>query len=191
MSLWGGQGLFPIDRPGCRNMKNIFFAAGILGIFLSSAAIAETNFIWFGAPAEVRIRIGAQTGITTVAHDVPVSMTGDGTPISGTPASVLIEVSARRATFGEWLNTRYIVTADSSTPLSNGVATIPFSDISWTSQDEDIPSGRFDGSSAQVILGATRAFYQVRDWHTFTYDNTRNLPPGIYSGTVTYTVSIP
>ena len=172
-------------------MKSIFLTAGIIGLLFSSAAIAETNFIWFGAPAEVRIRVGAQTGITTVAHDVPASMTGDGTPISGTPAGVMIEVSARRATLGEWLNTRYIVTADSSTPLSNGTTIIPFTDISWTSQDGDIPSGRFDGSSAQVILGSTRAYNQVRDWHTFTYDNSRNLPPGIYTGTVTYTVSIP
>lgn len=178
-------------RPGCRNMKNICLVAGIIGFFLSSLALAETNFIWFGAPAEVRIRIGAATGITTVTHDVPASMIGDGTPISGTPAGVMIEVSARRATFGEWLNTRYIVTADSSTPLTNGTATIPFSDISWTSQDEDIPSGRFDGTSSQVILGQTRAWTQVRDWHTFTYDNTRNLPPGIYTGAVTYTVAIP
>jgi hypothetical protein len=172
-------------------MKHVIIAAGIFSLLLSSAVLAEVNFIWFGAPAEVRIRVGAETGITTVVHDVPASMTGDGTPISGTPAGVLIEVSARRATFGEWLNTRYIVTADSSTPLSNGSSTIPFTDISWTSQDEDIPSGRFDGSSAQVILGATRAFYQVRDWHTFSYDNTRVLPAGVYTGTVTYTVSIP
>lgn len=172
-------------------MRNILLAAWIISLFLRSAALAEMNFIWFGAPAEVRIRVGAETGITTVVHDVPASMSGDGTPISGTPAGVLIEVSARRATFRDWLNARYIVTADSSTPLSNGTATIPFTDISWTSQDGDIPSGRFDGSSAQVILGSTRAFYQVRDWHTFTYDNTRVLPAGIYTGMVTYTVSIP
>ncbi|MBW2635485.1 MAG: hypothetical protein JRE14_15485 [Deltaproteobacteria bacterium] len=89
------------------------------------------------------------------------------------------------------MNARYVVTADSSTPLSNGATTIPFTDISWTSQDGDIPSGRFDGSSAQVILGATSAFWHIRDWHTFTYDNTRVLPGGTYSGTVTYTVSIP
>ena len=172
-------------------MKTILFAAGIISLLCASTVLAEINFIWFGAPAEVRIRVGAQAGITTVVHEVPASLTGDGTPISGTPAGVLIEVSARRATFFEWLNARYIVTADSSTPLSSGTTTIPFTDISWTSQDGDIPSGRFDGSSAQVILGATRAYYQVRDWLTFTYDNTRFLPAGEYTGTVTYTVSIP
>jgi len=172
-------------------MKTILLAAGIIGLFSASTVLAEINFIWYGAPAEVRIRVGAQTGITTVVHEVPAALTGDGTPISGAPAGVLIEVSARRATFFEWLRASYIVTADSSTPLSSGTATIPFTDISWTSQDGDIPSGRFNGSSAQVILGATRAYFQVRDWLTFTYDNTRFLPAGEYTGTVTYTVSIP
>jgi len=172
-------------------MKKTLLTAGIISVFFSSVAFAEMNFIWFGAPAEVRIRIGAETGITTVVHEVPAAMNGDGTPISGTPAGILIEVSARRASFRDWLNARYVVTADSSTPLSNGTDIIPFTDIRWTSQDGDIPSGRFDGSSAQVILGATRAYYQARDWHTFTYDNTRVLPGGTYAGTVTYTVSIP
>ena len=160
-------------------------------MLLSSVALAEIIKIGFGPPAEVRIRIGAETGITTVSHDVPLSMTGDGTPISGVPAGVIIEVSARRATAREMNHTSYVLTVDSSVPLSSGLGTIPFTEISWTSQDGDIPGGRFDGTSSQVILSPAKAKYLVRDFLTFIYDNDLPVTAGTYTGTVTFTVSIP
>jgi len=171
--------------------KIVVIVAFLTWTVLPAVALAEVTFIWFGAPAEVRIKVGTDSGVTTVRHAVPTSMSGDGTPISGTPAGVLIEVSARRASAREMNQSYYILSVDSSNPLSNGVDTIPFTDISWTSQDGDIPDGRFDGTSSQIILAPTRARWQVSDWHTFTYDNVRALPGGVYSGTVTYTVSIP
>lgn len=145
----------------------------------------------WGAPAEVRIRVGAEAGVTTVAHDVPAVSVGDGTPIVGTPNLVVIEASARRANFWDALRTSFIVTVDSSSPLTNGMYTIPFTAISWTSEDGSIPSGRFNGTSGQVILESTRAFYMVSDRHTFIYDNLEIVPHGTYTGSVTYTVMIP
>ncbi len=172
-------------------MKRAYIIAGVVWLLLSSFALAEIVFIKKGAPSEVRVTIGADTGVTTVNYDVTATMSGDGTPISGTPAGVLIQVSSRKATAKELNRVYYILTADSSVPLTNGVDTIPFTNISWTSQDGDIPDGRFDGTSSQVILGPTRSREQVSDWHTFTYDNVLSLPAGVYTGTVTYTISIP
>ena len=40
-----------------------------------------------------------------------------------------------------------MLTVDSSIPLTNGAATLPFTEISWTSRDGDVPAGRFDGSN--------------------------------------------
>ena len=155
-------------------------------------AHADIIFIGWDAPVdEVRIRVGAATGITTVTHNVPVAQVGDGTPIEGTPASVLIEASARRVTSRAANRTYFIVSVDSSTPLSNGTNTISFTNISWTAQDGDIPSGNFNGSPAQVILEPTRARFLVRDWHTFYYNNTQIVPYGTYTGSITYTVSVP
>jgi len=169
----------------------LFFLIPLLILILQPVAHAEIVFNLWGAPAEVRIRVGAATGITTVTHNVPATQVGDGTPVAGTPGSLLIEASARRANFLSALSTNFIVSVDSSTPLSNGTDTIPFTSISWTAQDEDIPSGNFTGSPAQVILPPTRAFWLVRDWHTFYYNNTQIVPYGTYSGRVTYTVSVP
>ena len=174
----------------CNLKRAVFIAAGVW-LLLSSLAAAEIIFLKKGAPSEVRVTVGADTGVTTVDYTVPAVMSGDGTPISGTPAGVLIQVSARRATAREMNQVYYILTADSSVPLTNGVDTIPFTEISWTAQDGDIPDGRFDGTSSQIILGPTRARWQVSDWHTFTYDNKLVLPAGVYTGTVTYTISIP
>jgi hypothetical protein len=171
-------------------MRHLFLLTLIILVF-KPIAHAEMTFNFWGAPAEVRIRVGAQTGITTVTHNVPATNLGDGTPIEGTPNSVLIEASARRANFFSALSTNFIVSVDSSTPLSNGTDTIPFTSISWTAQDESIPSGNFNGSPAQVILPPTGAFWLVRDWHTFYYNNTQIVPYGTYTGRVTYTVSVP
>jgi hypothetical protein len=171
-------------------MKLLLFLP-LLILTFQPVAHAEIVFNFFGAPAEVRIRVGAATGITTVTHNVPATQVGDGTPIAGTPNSILIEASARRANFFSALFTNFIVSADSSTPLSNGTDTISFTNISWTAQDGDIPSGNFTGSPAQVILPPTRAWWLVRDWHTFYYNNTQIVPYGTYTGRVTYTVSVP
>jgi hypothetical protein len=172
-------------------MQRVSIIAVCGWLLFSPFASAEIVFIKKGAPSEVRVTVGADTGVTTVNYEVPAVMSGDGTPISGTPAGVLIRVSARRATSQELNQVYYILTADSSVPLTNGVNTIPFTEISWTAQDGDIPAGRFDGTSSQIILGPTRSRWQVSDWHTFTYDNTLTLPAGVYTGSVTYTISIP
>ncbi len=171
-------------------MKLLLFFPFLILLF-QPVAHAEIVFNFWGAPAEVRIRVGAAAGITTVTHNVPATQLGDGTPVAGTPGSVIIEASARRANFFSALSTNFIVSADSSTPLSNGTDTISFTNISWTAQDEDIPSGQFTGTPAQVILPPTRAFWLVRDWHTFYYNNTQIVPYGTYTGRVTYTVSVP
>ncbi len=174
-------------------MQRITLAAVIFLALLvyPGTVLAEITFTFKGAPAEVRIRVGAVSGVTTVVHAVPLSLSGDGTPISGAPAGVAIEVSTRRETSREMNQAYYIVTADSSVPLSSGLDTIPFTKISWTSQDGDIPAGRFDGTSAQVIRDLTRARWSISDRLTFIYDNDQAVPAGTYTGTVTYTIWIP
>ena len=171
-------------------MRPLFIITLIVFIF---QPIAHAYFTEAGTASldEVRIRVGAQTGVTTVTHNVPATQIGDGTPIEGAPASVLIEASARRATAQAAGQTYFIISVDSSTPLSNGTSTISFTNISWTAQDGDIPSGNFNGSPAQVLLEPTRARRLVRDWHTFYYNNTQIVPYGTYTGSVIYTVSIP
>ena len=164
-------------------MKIKFFIIALLIVFISPIAHGKITFVVWDAPPEVSIQVGAKTGVTNVTHDLPASQVGDGSPITGTPDDVLIEASARP--------TGFIITVDSSTPLTNGTHMIPFTDISWTAKKGDIPSGRFNGSSTQVILQPNPSMQRVKDRFTFTYDNTRVVPYGTYTGSVTYTVSVP
>ena len=164
-------------------MKIKFFIIAFLIVFISPIAFAKITFVAWKASPEVSIQVGAKTGVTTVTHDLSASQVGDGTPITGTPDDVLIEASARPTIF--------IITVDSSTPLSNGTHTIPFTDISWTAKKGDIPSGRFNGTSTQVILQPNPGITGVKDRLTFSYDNTRVVPYGTYTGGVTYTISVP
>jgi hypothetical protein len=173
-------------------MKRLKLTIAILFLpTLISVAHAEMVFICWGAPSEIRLRVGALVGITRVNHSVPATKVGDGTPIAGTPNSVFIEASARRANIWQAICANYVISVDSSVPLSSGGNTIPFTDISWTAQDGHIPSGSFSGTPGQVILRPTRAIWRVRDWHTFYYNNVRIVPSGIYTGRVTYTAAIP
>ena len=130
-------------------MKIKFFIIVFLIVFISPIAFAKITFVAWQAPPEVSIQVGAKTGVTTVTHDLPASQVGDGSPITGTPDNVLIEASARP--------TGFIITVDSSTPLSNGAHMIPFTDISWTAKKGDIPSPNLEGGtySGQVTYTAS------------------------------------
>ena len=173
-------------------MKRHYFII-IAFTFLMGVATshAETQFIWWGAQDEIYLRVGVGAAIETVIYNVPLANIGDGTPIQGVPANIEIVVHARRSSPMGWGSLRYSITADSSTPLTNGPYTIPFTDISWTSQDGDIPAGTFSGAPGQVILGPTRVFWLTRDWLTFSYSNVRVVASGTYTGRITYTAAIP
>ncbi len=94
-------------------MMRPLFLITLLILIFQPIAYAEIVNIGWGPPAEVRIRVGAQTGVTTVTHNIPATQIGDGTPIEGTPASVLIEASARRATSRAANRTYFIISVDS------------------------------------------------------------------------------
>jgi len=78
--------------------------------------------------------------------------------------------------------------------LTNGAATIPFSQISWTSTalgnpTADIPAGTFNGGTLFLRNFASNTF--VENCHTFNYANTNLVADGVYNGRATYTLSSP
>lgn len=83
-----------------------------------------------------------------------------------------------------------------STPatLTNGVDTIPFSQISWTSTANgnataDIPAGTFNGGT--VFLRNIAANTWVENCHSFVYANGTVPASGVYTGRATYTLTSP
>ena len=79
--------------------------------------------------------------------------------------------------------------ADSSAGLSNGAQTLPFTEISWTSSDGDIPSGVFNGGSQRIVQFTASAVLQSH--LKFVYGNTLDASTGTYRGRVTYTLIMP
>jgi hypothetical protein len=117
----------------------------------------------------------------TIDPNLPVALTcSDG-------RKVLVSAIAR-VPFGVANAT---LTVNSSIPLTSASgATLPFSQISWTSSDNAIPSGTFNTSTAQTLLNMTTS-RQYESCHTFSYANTGVVPAGTYRGRVTYTLSMP
>ena len=176
--------------------------AGLLGSLLVWSAAAEAIVVNLTNRATPRISIHVDTGgvgggdgggggaIREVEFDVPAARFGDGTPVAGSTAIRIVLVV--RASGAPALTAT--LSADSlSNPLTNTNGsgnTIPFSDISWTSQDGDIPAGAFNDTANQVIV-SYQSSARIRDWHTFSYANTGDAEAGEYEGRVIYTWSIP
>lgn len=127
---------------------------------------------------------GARIG--EVAFRIKARDLGNGVALRGKP-DMKITV-ANRATPS---NSRVaVLSVDSSIPLRNGLHTAPFTSISWVARDNNIPSGRYDGSSNQFLFSFANT-QQVEDTHRFFYDNTGILEVGTYTGRVTYTLTMP
>lgn len=138
-------------------------------------------------PAMLLLSIGSGgPRIDRVSFNVQASELGNGIPIRGNPPIHI--VVANRATPGG--SRVAVLTADSSIPLQNGNHTVPLSVISWTSQDDDIPAGRYDDSSNQFLLSFSNS-QLISDQHRFFYDNADILEAGTYTGRVTYTLTMP
>lgn len=138
-------------------------------------------------PAQIQLTIGGGgSHISAVRFNVQPGELGNGTPIQGNPP--IRVVIANRATPN--YSRTAVLSVDSSTPLTNGAATLPFTAFSWTSRDGDVPAGRFDGSNNQFLLSFPNSF-SIRDSHRFFYDNTAILEAGSYTGRVIYTLSMP
>ena len=95
--------------------------------------------------------------------------------------------------YGGQNRTDYTVTMNSAAGLVNATGgSIPFSDFSWTTQDGDLPAGRFDNSAAQLLQQVRQRGRRARgitDYLTFSYANTSVYPGGTYSGRVVYTIT--
>ncbi len=86
------------------------------------------------------------------------------------------------------------VTSPASLTSATTPATIPFTQISWTStangtSTPDIPAGTFTGGTQ--ALRTITANTWVENCHTFFYANTAIVSAATYTGQVTYTLVLP
>jgi hypothetical protein len=175
----------------CIATSSTVFLIGILLCSVTTEA-AITFDLKNRANPRLSIQVGAKGNkISEVAFSVPASQLGNGTVISGTPA-INIEVEIR-ASAADPL-TAFLTVDSFSHPLTidapGSTARIPFSQISWTARDGDIPSGSFADSIDQPIVNFPSS-QGYSDVHTFNYANTLGLEAGTYTGRVIYTWAVP
>ena len=165
--------------------------AGILAsLSLWSAIAYAQTFDLKDRKAKPRlfIRVGGGGNTNLVAFNVPANQLGNGTPITD-PTSIKIDVIIQAIAGDSLIG---VLTVNSVIePLKNTVSstTIPFTEISWVSQDGDIPSGAFEEKVDQYII-SFKSSQRYLDYHTFSYANTKPVESGTYRGSVTYTWAI-
>ena len=142
------------------------------------------------APPEISIRVGNPNNVSTVSFNVLANQVGNNTPVEGTPRRIRIEVEIRSTAANQITGT---LTVDSlSNPLknTNSSSTIPFSEISWESNNTHIPSGIFQETTNQFIT-TYQSSRRIRARHTFSYANSMVIEAGTYEGGVQYTWAAP
>jgi hypothetical protein len=160
----------------------------VTGDAVSNTAAAVAFNIRNAAPPEISIQVGGGgKSISLVSFSVYGAEIGNGAPVASNKKidiSLVIRASAANPLTG-------YLTVDSSTPLDNGNgATIPASEISWTSSNGIIPSGRFTDTSSQPLASFT-APDSVDSRLTFSYANRKIYDAGTYNGQVIFTWSAP
>jgi hypothetical protein len=109
---------------------------------------------------------GAVAGVSSSANPVPVRVAA----LVGAASTVTLR-------------------ADSSTALTSGTSTIPFSEISWTGAG-GFANGTFNGTNNQQLDQFTGPGNR-NGTYSFSYANNTYYPTGTYDGEVTYTLSSP
>lgn len=157
--------------------------AGWIADAINNPAAAIVINIDPGSPSQIFIQVEHKSSIRRVTFRVADDDVGSGNPVIGN-RSIDIQLSIRARASRPLTG---FLMVNSSTPLNNGRgATIPVSEISWTSSSGDIPSGSFAGTSSQQLASFTSSV-EVSDRHTFSYKNRNVYDAGTYNGQVTYT----
>ena len=159
-----------------------------VGNSTTNAANATINLVSVTVPSNV-VGTGASQAMTS--NSTQANSPFDGFTVCTPPNQVYIG-----GYFREPSTTANVASLQVNTPanLSNGVETIPFSQISWTSTAlgnaaADIPAGTFNGANLFLRNFASNTY--VENCHTFSYANTNVVAAGVYNGRATYTLTSP
>jgi hypothetical protein len=183
-------------EPALKNVCNKFKWSAQFLILLATAVLHDSYTNTAGAAVftlrdvtvpTLSIQVGAKNAVSLVSFNVQGADVGNGIPVDGNrniDFTLVLRATAANPLTG-------FLTVDSSTPLDNGSgSTMPTSEISWVSRDEDIPSGSYAGTTNQP-LASFLSSVRVKDRHTFQYRNTNVFDAGTYNGQITYTWAAP
>jgi hypothetical protein len=142
------------------------------------------------APPEISIRIGSPNNLDTVSFSVPTTQLGNSTSVEGTPRRIRIEVEIRSTAANPLTGSLTVDSLIEPLKNTNSSSNIPFTEISWESNNSHIPSGVFQEEVNQFIV-SYQSSRRIRARHTFSYANTSVIEAGTYKGSVRYTWAVP
>jgi len=175
----------------CRHVPALGLLMGLfclpMDLYAQGRVVAQEPLdIVIMAASHLSLRIGTTGGTIDRVSFTVAQLPGSGAVAGVSSGAYPVPVRASSTPSGA----TKVLTADSSTPLNDGFGhTIPFTQISWTGAG-GVPSGTFTGSSNQQIWTGTASLGSGATM-SFFYANTVYVPPGTYSGRVTYTLSSP
>jgi len=186
--------------------SSILFAALAIG----AADVPAATVVIGNGGGRLILRVGSGGGtINVVSFSVPGASVGNSVAVTSTsvvPASptcpantVLIDLQARSTAGTPRTAT---LSVNSSTALTTGTFTIPFTQVAWTSSTPGgggsgclnapvtIPSGTFAGAAGQNLIsfGTSRRACVCMQ---FRYLNQNVVSAGTYTGRVTYNAAMP
>ena len=138
------------------------------------------------ASATLSVSVGAQARLVFTATTIVfVDANPDQVPlVSGSPAlGITAKARVQR-------NSQITLTVQATDDLRSGVTTLPASLISWNGTGDGFVPGVLSSTSPQVVGSWTGS--GTRDGtQTFAFRNDWTHPPGTYSVTFVYTMSMP
>lgn len=206
----------PRRRAAVRSLLAAAFLA-----FAAGPASAVILYFNLGGARSISLRIGSNNAVVNVVNFVVTNaaLAPGGTPVTGVAGGgasatnpvggIYIEVTTNRRGLTPDVvrlsaNSSTGLACVSGTCLGSGTV-IPFNTISWTSYEPigggaftaGIPSGSFNGAANQVLFSHTIPPVAGIDSMLaanvliFSYSNATIYPSGIYTGRVTYTITVP
>ena len=193
----------------------VFLVLAALG---ETAGAVVTLTTGYTGTRTLTLRVGAASGVDTVQFNVQGAATGNSqvyaAPVGGSGSS--IAATGTGVTFRMYMQVPAInvplpmtttVTSPAALTCSAGNCSgysIPFSSIGWTVTPTpsgtyaafDLQNGTFvNGGGTQTLLNfsltTAAGAAEVASTMNFYYTNTVAYPAGTYTGTVTYTTSLP
>lgn len=105
--------------------------------------------------------------------------------VPGSPSTITVTAKARTTR-----NAQVVLTVQATDDLRSGVNTLPASLITWSGSGDGFVSGVLSQASAQLLAAWTGSGIRTGA-QSFAFQNSWTHPPGTYSATFVYTVSMP
>jgi len=168
----------------------------LVALSVAVAAPSRASHIVINLPApSIYIAVGTM-GATIDRVTFPLGTQPLGTPIPQIEAAVLVEIAYFRNP-GDPNRVYVTMTPTPATGLTNGVVSVPWTEISWTSSNttgNGLPNGTFTGAPNQPLVDFIGGIGSARRREaslTYSYANSAAVASGTYDGRVTFTATTP